>query len=54
MPTQKLERIFRQTCTECSRPAVTLDEDEAPRCPQHMNAVIRDERGRTPELEESA
>ena len=54
MTTQHLERIFRQTCTECPRPAVTLDEDETPRCPRHMDAVIRDERGHTPELEESA
>lgn len=31
--------LYRQSCAECSRPAVTLDADALPACVTHADAV---------------
>lgn len=33
--------IFRQTCTQCERPALTFDEDYQPLCSRHASVVVK-------------
>ena len=37
------EPVFKKACHVCGRPALTLDEDGNPLCPQHAEGFIGSE-----------
>ncbi|MGI9667006.1 MAG: hypothetical protein ACR2N2_07905 [Acidimicrobiia bacterium] len=34
------ERIYRRTCNECEKPALTLDLTGDPKCPDHAEVFV--------------
>jgi hypothetical protein len=37
---ESTDRIFRQTCAKCERPALTFDHEHQPMCSRHASVFI--------------
>jgi hypothetical protein len=37
---ESTDRIFRQTCVKCDRPALTFDQEHRPMCSRHASVFI--------------
>jgi hypothetical protein len=40
VPMEPTERIFRHTCSQCQRPALTFDEQDRPMCSRHAIVFV--------------